>query len=158
MKIHMTRTDRITTALFYAFLILLVLICAYPVYFVLVASVSNSTYVNSGMMLLYPKGFHLDGYKFVLTDWRISTGFFNSVIYTVGGTILGLFASLSAGYSLSRKDLPGRSIIMGLMIFTMYFSGGLVPTYLVVKTLGLVNSRLVLILMGSVSVYNIILI
>lgn len=157
-SMRMTRGDRITTNVFYTILFLIILLCAYPVYFTLIASVSSSTYVNSGIMMLYPMGFQTEGYKFVLTDWRISTGFLNSVIYTVAGTALGLTVSLMAGYSLSRKDLPGRSILMAVMVFTMYFSGGLIPTFLVVKQLGLVNTRLILILLGSVSVYNIILI
>lgn len=158
MSIHMTRGDRVTVNVFYGILALLVLLCAYPVYFVILASMSSSTYVNSGRMLLYPMGFQLEGYKFVLTDWRIGTGFLNSALYTICGTVLGLFVSLCAGYSLSRKDLPGRSVFMALMVFTMYFSGGLIPTYLVVRTLNLVNTRLILIILGSVSVYNIILI
>lgn len=157
-SMRMTRGDRITTNVFYGVLFLIILLCAYPVYFTLIASFSSSTYVNSGIMMLYPMGFQTEGYKFVLTDWRISTGFLNSVIYTVAGTALGLAVSLMAGYSLSRKDLPGRSILMAVMVFTMYFSGGLIPTFLVVKQLGLVNTRLILILLGSVSVYNIILI
>ena len=157
-SMRMTRGDRITTNVFYILLFAIILLCAYPVYFVLIASVSSSTYVNSGIMMLYPMGFQTEGYKFVLTDWRISTGFINSVIYTVCGTVLGLTVSLMAGYSLSRRDMPGRSILMAVMVFTMYFSGGLIPTFLVVKQLGLVNTRLILILLGSVSVYNIILI
>jgi len=79
-------------------------------------------------------------------------------MYTVGGTVLGLICSLTAGYSLSRKDLPFRNLIMMLLVFTMYFHGGMIPTYLVVKNLGLINTRAVLIILGSVSVYNIILI
>ena len=158
MGIRMTRGDTITTIVFYVILTALILVCLYPVYFVLLASVSDPTAANSGKMLLYPVGFQLEGYKFVLSDWRITTGFMNSVIYTVGGTALGLFVSLAAGYSLSRSDLPGRSFLMGVMVFTMYFSGGLIPTYLVVKQLGLVNTRIIMVLLGSVSVYNIILI
>ena len=155
---RMTRGDRVTTWVFYGLLITMILVCAYPVYFVFVASFSNSTFVNSGEMLLYPRGFQTDGYIFVLTDWRISTGFLNTVLYTACGTALGLSISLAAGYALSRRDMPGRSLLMAFLVFTMYFSGGLIPTYLVVKQLGLVNTRMVLVLLGSVSVYNIILI
>ena len=157
-KIRMTRGDTVTTIVIYVILTILVLICAYPVYFVLVASISNPTAVNSGRFILYPVGIQTEGFKFVLTDWRIGTGFLNSTIYTVCGTALGLIVSLMAGYALSRKDMPGRAVIMALFVFTMYFSGGLIPRYLVVKTLGLVNTRMVLILLGAVSVYNIILI
>lgn len=139
-------------------LVVVVILCAYPVYFVVVASVSDSTVVNSGALLFWPEGFHLTGYQYALHDNKILTGYTNTIIYTLCGTGLGLFVSLLAGYSLSRNDLPGRKLIMGMMLVTMYFSGGLIPTYLVVKKLGLLDSRMIIILLGSVSVYNIILI
>lgn len=157
-KIPLTKADQIFDSFNYFFLFLIFVITIYPVYYVLVASISNSTYVNSGELLLYPRGIHFSGYLHVLTDQRIGIGYFNTMIYTLGGTALGLCTSLLAGYSLSRKDLPGRNIVMAFMVFTMYFSGGLIPTYLVVKSLGLLNQRLIVIILGSVSVYNIILI
>lgn len=150
--------DRLVEGLFYVLLAAFMILCLYPVYFVVLASVTDPIYVNSGELLLWPKGFHLNGYKFVINDARIGTGYVNTIIYTVGGTLLGLSASLSAGYALSRRDLPGRGIFMAAMVFTMYFSGGLIPTYLVVKSLGLVNTRWIMVILGSVSVYNIILI
>lgn len=150
--------DRTVLTINYILLALLFLITAYPVYFVLIASVTDSQFVNSGDILLWPKGFHLDGYKYVLSESRIWTGYKNTLIYTLGGTVAGLAASLLAGFALSKDDLPGRKILTGLFVFTMYFSGGLIPSYLVVKDLGLLNTRLVMIILGSVSVYNIILI
>ena len=134
------------------------LVCLYPVYFVIIASFSSSAAVNSGRMLLWPEGFHVTGYEFVFSDVRIMTGYTNTIMYTVGGTVLGLVCSLAAGYSLSRKDLPFRNLIMMVMVFTMYFHGGMIPTYLVIKNLGLINTRAVLIVLGCVAVYNIILI
>ena len=133
------------------------IVIIYPVYFVLVASFSDPIYVNSGEMLFWPKGFTLLGYQRVFKDIRIWIGYRNTIMYTVLGTILGVAATMLAAYSLSRKDLPGRKIIMFLFIFTMYFSGGMIPYYLVVKGLGLVNSRTLMILSGAVSVYNIII-
>lgn len=153
-----TIQDRVLDIVFYVIVGLFMLICLYPVYFVIIASFSSSAAVNSGRLLLWPEGFHVTGYEFVFSDSRIMTGYFNTIIYTLGGTVLGLICSLAAGYSLSRKDLPFRNFIMMIMVFTMYFSGGMIPTYLVVKSLGLINTRAVLIIMGSVSVYNIILI
>ncbi len=153
-----TVQDRILDIIFYLIVGAFMLICLYPVYFVIVASFSSSTAVNSGRMLLWPVDFHVTGYEFVFSDPRIMTGYSNTIMYTVGGTILGLICSLTAGYSLSRKDLPFRNLIMMLLVFTMYFHGGMIPTYLVVKNLGLINTRAVLIILGSVSVYNIILI
>ena len=155
---RISRGDRALDIFLYIMLTLVIIICAYPVYFILLASVSNSTFVNSGELLWYPKGFHLEGFKFVFQNDKLLVGYGNTIFYTVCGTVLGLFCSLTAGYSLSRKDLPGHGIIMFLMVFTMYFSGGLIPTYLVVNSLGLLNTRAILVIVGSVSVYNIILI
>lgn len=140
------------------FLVLMVLITLYPVWFVVVASFSNPVYVNNGTFLIFPKGFTLTGYEEVFKDERIWTGYFNTIIYTVGGTVLGTVVTVLAGYALSRKDLPGRSIIMKLLVFTMYFSGGMIPFYLVVKGLGMLDSRMSMIILGSLSVYNIIVV
>ena len=153
-----TVQDRILDIAFYLIVGIFMVICLYPVYFVIIASFSSSSAVNSGKMLLWPEGFQTSGYQFVFSDARIMTGYANTIIYTVGGTLLGLACSLAAGYSLSRKDLPFRGIIMMVFVFTMYFHGGMIPTYLVVKNLNLINTRAVLIILGCVSVYNIILI
>lgn len=139
------------------FLIIFLILVIYPLYFVLVASFSDPMYVNSGELLLWPKGFMLLGYKRVFTDERILIGYGNTILYTTLGTLIGLCGTMLAAYSLSRKDLPGRRIIMLLFIFTMYFSGGTIPFYLVVKGLNLVNSRLFMVISGCISVYNIII-
>ena len=150
--------DKLVTSIIYVLLVLLVIVCAYPVYFVLIASISNANVVNSGKLLLFPEGFHLQGYTYVIGDSRLLRGYANTIFYTVCGTLAGLAITIPAGYVLSRKDLVGNAIIMKLLVFTMYFSGGLVPTFLVVKALNLVNTRSIVIILGSVSVYNIILI
>lgn len=155
---RVTLQDRILDAFFYLLVGIFMLVCLYPVYFVIIASISSSAAVNSGKLLLWPEGFHLSGYQFVFSDTRIMTGYANTLIYTAGGTVLGLLCSLAAGYALSRRDLPFRNLIMMVMVFTMYFHGGMIPTYLVIKNLGLINTRAVLIILGCVSVYNIILI
>ena len=154
----LTREDRVFNTILIALMFAVLVICAYPIYFVIVASVSDSSVVNSGQLLLWPSGFHLSGYQFAFRDYRITTGYSNTLLYTLAGTVLGLACSLPAGYALSRADLPGRGIITGIMVFTMYFGGGMIPTYLVIKQLGLINSRWIMIILGSVSVYNIILI
>ena len=140
------------------FLVIMVAVTLYPVYFVVVASFSDPVYVNNGTFLIYPKGFTLKGYIEVFKDTRIWTGYANTILYTVGGTVFGTIVTLLAGYALSRKDLPGRSIIMKLLVFTMYFSGGMIPFYLVVKGLGLLDTRISMIILGSLSVYNIIVV
>lgn len=150
--------DRIFDWVCNVFLFLFVIAVAYPIWFVLMASFSDPTYVNNGSFLLYPKGFTIEGYELVFRNEKIWISYLNTIIYTVGGTLIGVTIVLLAGYAFSRKDLIGASTIMKLFIFTMYFSGGTIPLYLVIQKLGLLDTRLILIVLGSVSVYNIIVV
>ena len=156
-RYKLSKDDLIFEIVTKAFLVIFVVIVFYPLYFVLIASVTDPVYVNSGDFLLYPKGFTLMGYEMIAQDDRIITGYGNTIMYTLCGTILGVSVTMLAAYALSRKDLPGSRTIMLLFIFTMYFQGGMIPFYFVVKGLNLVNTRLFMILSGSVSVYNIII-
>ena len=157
-KMKMGTGDRIFYVVTRLLLAVFLVIVLYPIYFVVIASFSDSAYVNSGEFLFYPKGFTLLGYSQIFKTTRIWISYMNTLIYVVFGTMLGLAASVLAGYSLSQKKLLGRNVIMGLLVFTMYFGGGLIPTYLVIKGIHLTNTRLLLVIMGSISVYNIILI
>ena len=143
--------------------IILVAICAvalfivaYPLYYILIASVSNPYDVYAGKTFLFPSQFSLDGYKAVFADSRIVTGYINSIKYTVIGTVFSVLMLYLSAYPLSVKDLPGRKFLSIFFIFTMYFGGGLVPTYLVVKDTGLMNSMWALFLPGGVGVGNMI--
>lgn len=138
-------------------LIFIVVIVVYPLYFVLIASVSDPAATNTGRVIFLPVKIGFEAYKRIFSDKDIWTGYYNTILYTLGGTVFGLFSTITAGYSLSRKDLPGRGLIAGLMVFTMYFSGGLIPTYMVIKAIGLVNTRTVLMIYGCFSVYNLII-
>ena len=145
--------------------IVLVVICAiilfivaYPLYYVLIASVSNPYDVYAGKTFLLPSQFTLDGYKSVFADPSILTGLFNSFKYTIVGTIFSVVVLYLAAYPLSVKDLPGRKIISIFFIITMYFGGGMVPTYLVVKQTGLINNMWALFLPGGVAVGNMIIV
>lgn len=149
-------SDVIYTVITRVLLVFLVVIVLYPIYYVVVASFSDPMYVNSGELLLWPKGFTLLGYKRVFANSSIWIGYANTILYAGAGTVIGLIATIMAGYALSRSDLPGRRVISLLLIFTMYFSGGMIPTYLVVKSLGLVNSRFYMIICSCLSCYNII--
>ena len=150
--------DRIFDLICSIFLVSFVVIVFYPIYFVLIASFTEPSIVNNGSVLLFPKSLFLKGYEMVIKEKDIWISYGNTIIYTVGGTILGVFVVISAGYALSRPQLIGRSILMKLLVFTMYFSGGLIPHYLVIRSLGLVNTRALMIILGSVSVYNIIVV
>ena len=145
--------------------IVLVVICAiilfivaYPLYYVLIASVSNPYDVYAGKTFLLPSQFTLDGYKSVFADPSILTGLFNSFKYTIIGTIFSVVVLYLAAYPLSVKDLPGRKLISIFFIITMYFGGGMVPTYLVVKQTGLINNMWALFLPGGVAVGNMIIV
>ena len=157
-KIQETKVDRIFTGVVYVLIFLLLLMFIYPLWFVLMASFSDPQYVNAGALLIYPRGFTTMGYQMVFSDNRIWTGYLNTIFYAGAGTILATMVQVMAGYALSRKDLPGRNIFMLLFVFTMYFSGGLIPFYLVVKQLNLVNTRFLMIVTGLASVYNIIIV
>ena len=158
MMKRMSLGDRIINICFYILLSIFVLICFYPIWYVLVASISDSTYVNSGALITIPRGIQFAAYDYAFKQPQLWIGYGNTILYTVCGTLLGLCICIPCGYALSRKDLPFRGMIMGIFVFTMYFSGGLIPTYIVCSTLNLVNTRTLLIILGSVSVYNIILI
>lgn len=145
--------------------IILVILClviaflvAYPLYYVLVASVSNPYDVYAGKTFLFPSEFTLDGYKAVFADKSIITGYLNSIKYTVIGTIFSVAMVYLTAYPLSIKDLPGRKFISIFFIITMYFGGGLMPTYLVVRETGLIDSMWALFLPGGVAVGNMIIV
>lgn len=157
-KIRDSFGDRIFNIMCFSIVLLLVILVAYPLWFVLMASFSDPTYVNTGTLLLIPRGFQLEGYKMVFENARLWITYGNTILYTVLGTVLGTCITLLAGYAFSRKDLVGGSFIMKLFVFTMYFSGGTIPTYLIIDKLGLVNTRALMIILGSVSVYNIIIV
>ena len=154
----LSRGDRAVNAVFFVILALLVLICFYPVWYAFLASFSDSTYINSGALILVPKGIQFAAYEYAFAQPRLWSGYANTILYTLSGTFFGLALSLPCGYALSRRDLPFRRAIMAVFAFTMYFGGGLIPTYIVCSKLHLVNTRWILIILGSVSVYNIILI
>jgi len=151
-----SRGDKLFLISTYIYLCLALLVILYPLIYILSASISSPQDVNSGAMWLFPKNVTLDGYKLVFENPKIWNGYWNTIIYTVVGTLVNLAVTLPASYALSRSDFVGRQLFMGLILFTMFFSGGLVPTYLLVKNLGLINSMWALILPVAASVWNIV--
>ena len=137
---------------------IVLLLVAYPLYYVLIASFSNPYDVYAGKTFLLPSGFTLEGYKAVFADANIPTGYLNSIKYTVIGTIFSVTLLYISAYPLAQKDLPGRKALSLFFIITMYFGGGLVPTYLVVKQTGLINNMWALFLPGGVGVGNMIIV
>ena len=156
-KIKEAREDRIFKAVVYTVLAILGLICAYPLYFVVVASFSDPDAVYAGQVIGWIKGFTTIGYERIFSDSMIVRGFLNSVFYTTVGTLINLAVTLPAAYALSRKDLAGRRWIMIFFIITIYINGGMIPTYLLVQNIGLYDSPLVLLLCAALSVFNMII-
>ena len=153
-SIHYSLSDRIVLSLNMLALSLFFIMLAYPLLFVITASVSGGAVVMK--LSLWPQSFTLVGYKAVFEYYFIWIGYRNSVIYTIIGTLTSLIVTICCAYPLSRNDLKGRKYAMALCVFTMFFSGGLIPTYLLISNLGMLDSIWALIIPGSLSVYNMI--
>lgn len=153
-----TRADRVFDWINVIFATLVLFVVVYPLIVVLSSSFSDAFALMAGKVWLFPVKPTLDGYKAILQHKQVWTGVYNSVIYTVFGTAVNMIVSVLAAYPLSRKDFSLRGPISLIFAFTMWFSGGLIPTYLLIKSMGLFNSRLVMILPTAMSVWNMIII
>ncbi|QLG42056.1 MULTISPECIES: carbohydrate ABC transporter permease [unclassified Paenibacillus] len=152
-----SRGDRIFNGINHLLLIIITLIVIYPLVFVLSASFSDPQAVLRGEMFLWPKGINLHSYEKIFQNKDILRGYSNTLIYTLVGTLINLVMTILAAYPLSRKDFIGRNAIMALFVFTMFFSGGLIPTYMLIKNLGMLNTLWVMIIPNAVSIWNIII-
>jgi putative aldouronate transport system permease protein len=148
--------DRIFDVVNVTLMILLCVCIAYPLYFVVVASFTDPNIVNQGRILLWPVNLFMGGYERILAYPPLWKGYANTILYTVVGTALSIAFTVPCGYALSRKDLAGRRVIMFIFTFTMFFSGGIIPLYLVIQRLGIYNTIWAMTLPGVVSVYNLI--
>lgn len=155
--IRRSRSDLVFDGIIALLCLAVFLIVAYPLYFVVIASVSDQTLVSTGQVWLYPKGFSTFGYQEIFKDLRVWTGYRNTVVYTVLGTFVNLLFTLPAAYALSRREFRARRMLMFLFVFTMFFNGGLIPTYILMKSLYLTNTMWVFILPFSVNVFNLII-
>ncbi|MDO4259597.1 MAG: carbohydrate ABC transporter permease [Actinomycetaceae bacterium] len=135
----------------------IVLVIVYPLYFIVIASISEPSAILNGDVLFLPAGITFEGYAKILSDPGILQGFGNSLLYTGLGTLISVSLILCGGYALSRKDLYGRKVLMMLFVITMFFDGGLVARYLVVKDLGMLNTIWAVVLPGAVGIWNLII-
>ena len=156
IKMKRSRQDIIYDTIIFVILSFLFLIVAYPLYFIIIASISNPEAVAGGKVVLFPVGFSLAGYAEVFKNSQVVSGFLNSLLYTACGVFINLAVTLPTAYALSRDKFRGRKIVTIFYIITMFISGGMIPTYLVVKNLHLLDSMWSLILPGALSVYNMI--
>ncbi len=156
LQYQMHGSDLVFTVIMYIVLALLFVIELYPLIYIVSASFSDPNAVASGEMMLWPVRPTLNGYKYILNYTEIWIGYRNTILYTLIGTLINLVVTLPAAYAVSRKDMKGKGFLMLFYMFTMYFSGGLTPSYLNIKSFGLIDNPLVMILNGALSVYNMI--
>ncbi len=155
-RIGRCRSDIIYDTILFILLTLVFLVVAYPLYFVIISSVSDPIAVSNGEVTFYPIGFTLDGYREVFKTNTVVRGFLNSLLYTVCGVSVNLLVTLPTGYALSRKDFALKKFVTFFYMLTMFIGGGMMPTYLIVKQTGLLNSMWALIIPGAMGVYNMI--
>jgi putative aldouronate transport system permease protein len=157
VHIRESSTDRIFMFFVYLFLAIFLLIILYPLVYILSASFSDPLAVTGGRVWLFPVDFTLRGYQVTLQNPQILTGYLNSLFYTIFGTLLSVVLTVLVAYPLSRRDLYGANVLMFLITFTLIFSGGLIPTYLVVKQLGLIDTRWALLIPQAVAAFQVII-
>ncbi|PNQ80679.1 MULTISPECIES: carbohydrate ABC transporter permease [unclassified Paenibacillus] len=142
----------------YVMLTIVMLLVLFPLYFVLIASLSDPNLIYSGEVWFFPKGFTLDGYGRIFSDSSIWIGYANSILYAGLGTLIGVAVTVCAAYPLARKGLAGKSAIMWFLLISMFFSGGLIPTYLLIKDLHMLNTIWALVIPGAGGVFNVIIV
>lgn len=153
---HYDLSDRIFYFSINVLLTLFFLIVLYPCIYVISASFSAGTAVQSGKVILFPVDFSLEGYKTVFHTYTVWLGFRNSLFYTIVGTSINIVMTMITAYCLSRDDLPGRNFIMLLFTFTMFFNGGMIPNYILIQKLGFLNTVWALLIPGAIGIYNLI--
>ncbi|MFE5324018.1 carbohydrate ABC transporter permease [Paenibacillus sp. NPDC056579] len=141
----------------YAVLAIVTITVLYPLIFVAVASLSSPERVMNGEVWLWPKGLTFVGYERIFDNKEILTGYMNTILYTLVGTAINLVMTVAAAYPLSRRDFYGRNVFTALILFTMFFSGGMIPTYLLIKKLGMLNTFWALVIPSALSVWNILI-
>ncbi len=156
-KVNESAVDRIFMMGNTAFLSIITIIILLPLFFIVAASFSSAEAVIAGRVTLWPVDFSLLGYETIFEHKKVWNGFANSLFYTFFGTIFNVFMTIIAAYPLSRQDLIGRRFITFAFIFTMMFSGGLIPTYMVVRDLGLLNTRWAMILPTGIGPFNLLI-
>lgn len=149
--------DRVFMFFVYLFLVVVLLLVLYPVVYIVSASFSDPIAVTAGKVWLLPVDFSLRGYEVTLQNPQIITGYINSLIYTVGGSLISVVLTVLLAYPLSRRDLYGANVVMFLITFTLLFSGGLIPTYLVVRDLGMINTRWALLIPQAIAAFQVII-
>ncbi|MCM3001539.1 carbohydrate ABC transporter permease [Paenibacillus cellulositrophicus] len=152
-----SKGDRLFLGIVYTILILVVLAVLYPLVYILSSSISSPAAVTSGKVWLWPVDISFEGFRVLFSRQEIMTGYLNSIIYTAAGTLISVTLTVMIAYPLSRRSLFGRNVFMMIITFTMIFSGGLIPTYMVVKDLHLIDTRWALLIPNAIWVWQVII-
>lgn len=157
MKIKESREDKLFNLITVTVLIVMMLLALYPLYFSLIASFSSPRAIYQGRVILFPADITLDGYLKIFSDHSIWTGYVNAIIYTAVGTFLNVLFTIPLAYAMSRREFPLGGVYMKIFVFTMYFYGGMIPLYFVVKQLGMLDTMWAVVLPTLISTYNLII-
>ena len=141
----------------YAVLGIITVLVLYPLYFIVIASFSDPDAINTGQVVFFPKGFNTLGYQRIFENTKIWRAYGNTIFYTFVGTAINIIMTMVFAYPLSRKDFSGRKFMTFFMMFTMYFQGGLMPTYLLMQKIGLYDTPWVMVLLPALNVFNVII-
>ena len=156
-KVGIPREDKIMYGIVYAVMILILVIIIYPLIYIVSSSFSSGSAVSSGKVIFLPVDFSLTGYKIIFNYKSVWTGYANTIFYTVVATALNVVLTICAAYPLSRKDFFGRNFYMTLFMIIMFFSGGMIPNYILMTKLHLTDTRMSIVLSGAISVTNMII-
>lgn len=156
VRVKKSKSDKIFDFFLYLIATIIVIIMVYPMYFIVIASISNPTDVSLGNIVLLPKGINFKGYRKLIEYSQLWVGYKNTLIYASLGTIASLIFNIPAAYALSRKDLCGRKLFTIFYLIPMFFTGGLIPTYMVIKDFELLDTIWVMVIPFSVITYYII--
>lgn len=154
MHINQGKGYRVFHGLNLIFMVLICLIILFPLYYMLIVSISDGAAVMSGQVNFYPIGFSMRAYRAAFKDTNFLKSYYNTIVITVGGTSVNLVMTTLFAYPLSRRDLLGRKLLMKVAVFTMFFTGGMIPSYMLVNSLKLNNTYWAIILPGAINVYN----
>lgn len=149
--------EKLFDILVYVICIVILIVTIYPLYLVAIASISDAEAVLRGEVLFMPKGLNFTGYKMVFENQQIGIGYFNTIFYAVIGTMFNMVITLPAAYAMSRKEFALRKVLNAYFVFTMFFNGGIIATYICIRDLSLINNRLVFIVAFGLNVYNLII-
>ena len=156
-RVKSSKTDRLFDIINNSCLLLAFIVVLYPLLYIIICSFSTSLAIYSGKVWIWPVGFNLVAYREIFEYKPVLTGYVNTFFYTSLGTMINVICTIMAAYPLSRKDLVGRNLIMFIYTFTMVFNAGMIPTYLVIRNLGMLNTRWAMLIPQAVGVYYVII-